>query len=146
MIIENLVCISYILQWCTYVCLSSLDWRCSCLLLWHRSSERSAIDSSVSVATGSERRRGGMDSPASASRRRGLGLFTVPIHCSCFYACQVPMLTALRLAGFGVYRRRAPARHDGLADFDGYQRQVVARWSHFGLCSAATSVVYGDMW
>jgi hypothetical protein len=44
------------------------------------------------------------------------------------------MLTALGLAGFGAYRRRAPARHDGLVDFDGYRRQVAALWCHFDLC------------
>jgi hypothetical protein len=49
------------------------------------------------------------------------------------------MLTVLGLAGFGAYRRRAPARHDGLVDFGGYQRQVAARRRHFNLCPAATS-------
>jgi hypothetical protein len=55
-------------------------------------------------------------------------------------------LTALGLAGFSAYRRRAPARHDGLADFDGYRRQVAAWRRHFGLCPAVTSAVNGDMW
>jgi hypothetical protein len=36
------------------------------------------------------------------------------------------MLTALGLDGFGAYRLRAPARHDGLVDFGGYRRQVAA--------------------
>jgi hypothetical protein len=36
------------------------------------------------------------------------------------------MLTVLKLAGFGAYRLRAPARHDGLTDFDGYRRQAAA--------------------
>jgi hypothetical protein len=91
------------------------------------------------VATCGEHRRGETDSPASASRRRQSGLFTVPIHCSCYNVCQVLMLTALGLAGVGAYRRRAPARHDGLVDFGGYRRQVAARRRHFDLCPAATS-------
>jgi hypothetical protein len=56
------------------------------------------------------------------------------------------MLTALGLAGFGAYRRRAPARHDGLVDFDGYRRQVAARRRHFDICPTATMekmVLYG---
>jgi hypothetical protein len=43
------------------------------------------------------------------------------------------MLTALKLAGFGAYRRGAPARHDGLVNFGGYQRQVAARRRHFDI-------------
>jgi hypothetical protein len=74
-----------------------------------------------------------------ASRLRRPGLFTVPIHCSYYNVCQVLMLTALGLAGFGAYRRRAPTRHDGLVDFGGYRRQVAAQWRHFDLCPAATS-------
>jgi hypothetical protein len=49
------------------------------------------------------------------------------------------MLTALGLAGFSAYRRRAPARHDGLVDFGDYWRQVVARRRYFDLCPAPTS-------
>jgi hypothetical protein len=37
------------------------------------------------------------------------------------------MLTVLGLAGFGGYRRRAPAQRDGLADFGGYRRQAAGR-------------------
>jgi hypothetical protein len=96
-------------------------------------------DSSVSAATGCERRRGETDSPASASRQRWSGLFTVPIHCSCYNMCQVLMLIALGLAGFGAYRWRAPAWHNGLVDFGGYRRQVAVRRRHFNLCPAATS-------
>jgi hypothetical protein len=49
------------------------------------------------------------------------------------------MLTELGLAGFDAYRRRAPARHDGLVDFGGYWRQVAVRRRYFDLCPSATS-------
>jgi hypothetical protein len=54
------------------------------------------------------------------------------------------MLTALGLASFGAYRRRAPAWHDGLVDFVGYRRQVASWRRHFDFYSAATSekIVY----
>jgi hypothetical protein len=60
-----------------HACRSSID---------RRSAARcGATDSSVSVAISSERRRGGTDSPATVSRQRRPGLFTVPIHCACYH-------------------------------------------------------------
>jgi hypothetical protein len=62
------------------------------------------------------------------------------------------MLTALRPAGFGGYRRRAPAQRNGLADFGDYRRQVASGASaqHL-LCSDKwrKNIVYlsdGGMW
>jgi hypothetical protein len=87
MIIENMVCISLVYCNCVPMCVHPL-WtvgaharRCS-IDRWC-AGWCGAIDSSVSVANGGERRRGGTDSPATASRRHQSGLFTVHIHCSC---------------------------------------------------------------
>jgi hypothetical protein len=69
------MCIHPLWTEAVHACRCSIDRRCAA---WC-----GTIDSSVSVAISGERRHSGTDSPATASRQRRSGLFTVHIHCSC---------------------------------------------------------------
>jgi hypothetical protein len=87
MIIENMVCISLVycngVPMCVHPLWTEGFHACRCSIDHRSAAWCGATDSSVLVAIGGERRRGGTDSPATASRRRQPGIFTVAIHCFC---------------------------------------------------------------